>query len=281
MRVHHLNCGSLRKIEPADGQGLKPLPAVCHCLLVETEQDGLVLVETGFGLLDIESPTATLGEDFLGWAQPVLDPAETAVRQIVRLGYAPDDVRHVLLTHLHRDHTGGLPDFPHARVHVSKVEHQTVMTGGRRSLLHFAHDPHWVFYDAAGGDRWHDFHHVRQPAGMSAEILLVPLGGHSPGHTAVAVQAGDGWLLHVGDAYYYRSEIQPDPAPVPPLLNSLQEMMETDRALRLANLERLRRLVADPSAQVQVMSAHDPWEFQRYSSGDQGTAPATCGSGEV
>ncbi|MFD0510570.1 MBL fold metallo-hydrolase [Streptomyces aureus] len=31
------------------------------------------------------------------------------------LGYAVDDVRHIVLTHLDLDHAGGLPDFPRAR----------------------------------------------------------------------------------------------------------------------------------------------------------------------
>ena len=36
----------------------------------------------------------------------------------------PGDVRHVLLTHLDRDHAGGIPDFPKARVHVHRKEHE-------------------------------------------------------------------------------------------------------------------------------------------------------------
>jgi hypothetical protein len=40
--------------------------------------------------------------------------------------------------------------------------------------------------------------------------------------------------------------------------------METDRALRLSNLHRLRCLAGDRTANIQIMSAHDPWELQRY-----------------
>jgi hypothetical protein len=41
MKIHHLNCGSVRKI---DAPGLPPAHAVNHCLLAETDHDGLVLV---------------------------------------------------------------------------------------------------------------------------------------------------------------------------------------------------------------------------------------------
>lgn len=267
MRIHHLNCGSLRAVEPVGGMGLEPRPAVCHCLLVETDTDGLVLVETGFGLLDIASPARTLGVDFLGWAQPALDVEETAARQVARLGHTPQDVRHVLLTHLHRDHTGGLPDFPHATVHIHQDEHAAAMTSGRYPhQAHWAHGPRWATYPATGGDRWHGFEGVRPPDGLRAEILLVPLGGHTPGHVAVAVRDERGWLLHVGDAYYYHGEVQPGPGLTPAFLDTLQQRMETDRELRLRNLERLRALVRDHAADVRVVSAHDPWEFQRYHS---------------
>lgn len=266
MRVHHLNCGSLRVIEPVHQDGLAPLPGVCHCLLIETDANGLVLVETGFGMADIQSPSRSLGEDFLGWAQPRLDPDETAVRQITRLGYAPSDVRHVLLTHLHRDHTGGLPDFPHATVHIHEHEYQAAMTSGRYPhQAHWAHRPRWATYAHCGSDRWYGFRRVRQPAGLPAEILLIPLGGHSPGHTAVAVNSDGGWLLHAGDAYYYHGEIQPEPAPTPALLQTLQATTETDRVLRQKNLHRLRRLARDHAPAIRVLSAHDPWEFQHYS----------------
>jgi len=37
---------------------------VCHCLLIETNQ-GLVLVDTGFGLRDVQSPYSRLSPFFV------------------------------------------------------------------------------------------------------------------------------------------------------------------------------------------------------------------------
>jgi glyoxylase-like metal-dependent hydrolase (beta-lactamase superfamily II) len=176
------------------------LPAVSHCLLIEPDNGGLVLVDSGFGSADIATPEQTLGPDFLAWARPVLDPEETAIHQIRRLGFAIGDVRHVLLTHLHRDHAGGIPDFPDAAVHVSQSELEAAVTIGQYpNRRHWAHRPRWVTYPETGGERWCGFDHVRQPDGLPPDVLLVPLRGHTRGHTAVAVNAGDRWLLHAGD----------------------------------------------------------------------------------
>ncbi|MFI2780154.1 hypothetical protein [Streptomyces sp. ALB3] len=91
MDIHHLNCGCVLTIE-ATYDGPKPAAAVNHCLLMETDTAGLVLVETGLGLGDVRDPRGTLGADRVAMAQPTLDEEETTVRQVARLGHKPSDV---------------------------------------------------------------------------------------------------------------------------------------------------------------------------------------------
>src|SRR5512141_416518 len=91
-RVHILNCGSMRPYLP-------PLECGVTCLLAETN-DGLALVDTGFGAEDIQHPTRSM-RIFTGLMRLRGDLDETAVRQVRRLGYAPEDVRHIVMTHLH------------------------------------------------------------------------------------------------------------------------------------------------------------------------------------
>lgn len=59
MRVHHLNCGCMCPFGGAlyDGFSRSPMAHLsCHCLLLETDAHGLVLVDTGFGLQDMARP---------------------------------------------------------------------------------------------------------------------------------------------------------------------------------------------------------------------------------
>src|SRR5512147_2657188 len=95
--VHHLNCATMCPVAGFlfGGNGFGRGKMVAHCLLVETERDGLVLVDSGFGTRDVEGKTRLSGA-FRRLVGPTLDPAETAYAQIRALGFDPKDLRHIV-----------------------------------------------------------------------------------------------------------------------------------------------------------------------------------------
>jgi glyoxylase-like metal-dependent hydrolase (beta-lactamase superfamily II) len=260
MRVRHLNCGTMR---PAAGR----TRLVSHCLLAETEQ-GLVLVDTGIGLSAVRRPREWLGTGFLQMTRPLRDETEAAVRQVAALGYDPEDVRHIVLTHLDLDHAGGLADFPRATVHLHEAEYQAAMRPAlperpRYRKVQWAHGPRWTTYRETEGEPWFGFAAVRKLAGLPEDLLLVPLPGHTRGHTGVAVDTGDGWLLHAGDAYMHRHDVKPGGRPSP-MLSAFQTIVQSDGKARTANRDRLADLVTAHSDDVTVFCAHDPVELGRH-----------------
>lgn len=251
----------MRLIE-ATYDGPSATRAVNHCLLVETDTEGLVLIETGLGLGDVRRPDEALGADWVTMADPLLAEEETALRQVEQLGYSPADVRHIVLTHLDVDHCGGLPDFPDATVHVMAAELRAALAEApsrRYRPQHWAHGPRWATYGGGADRQWFGFDAV--PVRGLSDVLLVPLGGHTEGHAGVAVRGDARWLLHAGDAYYYHRELVDRPEPHP-LLDIVQTSSEVHRPLRLGTQARLRELVRTHADEVTVFSAHDPWELQ-------------------
>ncbi len=242
---------------------------VCHCLLIETEHHGLVLVDTGLGLRDVQAPRERLSGVFRVLNRVRLYDKETAVRQIEALGFRAADVRHIVLTHLDFDHAGGIEDFPHAAVHVLGTELDAARHHRRGLIARGRYRPQqwdgavdWRTYDA-GGEPWFGFASVRALQGLPPEIVMVPLAGHTWGHCGIAVQMPDRWLLHAGDAYFHADEMDPAEPRCPPGLRLYQRMMEVDRRARLTNQERLRSLVRSHGADVELFCAHDAAEFIR------------------
>lgn len=276
MRVHHLNCATLCPFGGRwlDGGGrlLRAAKMVCHCLLIETDA-GLVLVDTGLGLSDVAEPRR-LGPFFRHLVRPLLDPTETAARQVEWLGFRREDVRHIVLTHLDLDHAGGVADFPAAKIHVFGAEHHaatvraTARERERYRPLQWAHGPRWVRYEVRG-ERWFGFEAVRQLEGLPPEILMVPLPGHTRGHTAVAVRTRDRWLLHAGDAYFFHGEIHGSQRRCPPALELFQRLVEIDPVARIHNQERLRALAREHGSEVRIFSAHDPRELAELQAAEE------------
>jgi glyoxylase-like metal-dependent hydrolase (beta-lactamase superfamily II) len=246
--IHHINCGTLRVA------GYPPV--ACHCLMLEDEK-GLALVDTGIGLLDVLNPVGRLGQPLIDMAGLQFHEHQTAVRRIERLGLHPADVRHIVLTHADPDHAGGLADFPQAQVHVAREELNHLETGhGRYVASQFEHQPRWQAYSTSQR-LWFGLEARPVALAFSAEVLLIPLFGHTHGHCGVAIQQQDHWLLHVGDAYYLRAELTDEEHPV----SALAKQRADDDEMRRRSLGELRRLFRDHGQEIEMCGYHDSTEL--------------------
>lgn len=254
MRVHHLNCGTMN----TPGARM-----VCHVLLVEAD-NGLVLVDTGFGSQDCLDPSRV--GPFRHAIRPVFQQSETAAQQIAQLGFQRSDVRHIVLTHFDFDHIGGIADFPDAQVHVTAAEARgAVHAPSLRERLRYrsvqwAHGPNLVEHDA-DGESWRGFASAKPLSAIGEGVVLIPMPGHTRGHAAVAIDAGERWILHAGDAFYHSGTL--DGSGVPLMLRTYEGLFAFDRKQLRDNQARLAELHGRGEPDLAIVCAHDPGLFEQ------------------
>jgi glyoxylase-like metal-dependent hydrolase (beta-lactamase superfamily II) len=269
MNIHHLDCGCMCPFGGMlfDGttRGLFA-HLVCHCWLIETDHDGLVLVDTGFGNADVNNPSR-IAPFFRRLNNIKFKHSLTALSHVKRLGFEPSDVRHIVLTHLDFDHAGGLSDFPDAMIHVLQNEYTAAKTLDNWRAVRRYREPqwqrsrYWRFYEPEG-EQWKGFSSVRPVLQSDVDLLMVPLPGHSSGHAGIAVNTQGHWKLHAGDAYFHHDEVHKPQRHCPPGLRFYQRMMDHDHAAQVATQNSLRALALTELEGLQIMCSHDKVELR-------------------
>lgn len=149
----------------------------------------LILVDAGFN------------EDMAGARGRTL--LRRPVDALKLIGVAAEDVREIVITHLHNDHAGAASDFPNARFHLQDDE-MSYATG--RCMCHarlrhsyeLGHVTHMV--SMVFGDRV-IFHKGEAEIAPGVSVHQIP--GHSPGMQAVRVRTARGWVALASDASHF------------------------------------------------------------------------------
>jgi N-acyl homoserine lactone hydrolase len=184
------------------GVDLVPVPVVAF--LVEHPSAGPLLIDTGFGRAVVESPLRGVGPVnallFRGGLQ--IRPEQTVAAQLAARGVTPSLI---VMTHLHFDHAGGLPDFPGATVLVSEPE--WAAANRRTAALagyvggHLDGRLDYRLLDFAAAPRWDAFERGLDLFG-DGSVVLAYTPGHSAGHLSVVLRLRDRVALVAGDAIY-------------------------------------------------------------------------------
>jgi len=218
-----------------------------------------VLIDTGIGLADCHAPDQRLGRELIELAGFRFVESMTALRQLEGLGLQAAQVSDIVLTHADPDHVGGLADFPHARIHISVEELNALNVGAPRYCpQQFAHGPKFKTY-SKGNETWQGIaaRPVDLPNGIT--VRLLELFGHTLGHCGVIIELpGESWVLHVGDAYYLRAELDDPNHPV----CTLAEARAEDNSMRLASLQTIRGIRAELGDKLTITGYHDLSEFE-------------------
>jgi N-acyl homoserine lactone hydrolase len=190
-----------------DREWTEPLPILAWA--IETDE-GVVVVDTGETARTSEAGYFPRWHPYFRLAVRIdVRPDQEIGPQLLVLGIRPDDVRTVILTHLHTDHAGGLHHFPKSEVLVSGEELK-LATGFLGRLRGYLPNrwPAWfaprpiVFESIPRGPFDRSY-----PLTSDGSVVIVPTPGHTPGHVSVIVDDGDVSFFLAGDASYTQQSL--------------------------------------------------------------------------
>lgn len=133
-----------------------------------------------------------------------VNPEQEIGPQLRRIGIEPEEVRTVVLTHFHTDHTGGLHHFPNSEILVSRKDYRSAQGMLGRLQGYLPHRwPDWFsptpipFEPRAFGSFGHSY-----PVTEAGDVVVVPTPGHTPHHLSIIVKAEGVSYFLAGDTSY-------------------------------------------------------------------------------
>jgi glyoxylase-like metal-dependent hydrolase (beta-lactamase superfamily II) len=180
-----------------------PIPA----FLIEHPGVGLVLVDTGLHASVATDPKQNLGP-LLGRLYTIeMEPEQAVAAQLRALGIAPEDIKVIVMTHMHMDHSSAISDFTEATYVLGEGEWDAF--SAPRSTFHGYVKKHAavavefreVVYDTRLVSSYSTFGRSFDLFG-DGSVRLVYTPGHSRGHQSVVLQLDGREALLVGDAVY-------------------------------------------------------------------------------
>lgn len=195
------------------GKWLKKLRFHATAILLEHPTHGRVLFDTGYSSRFF-AETARWPYRLYRWLTPVtLTEPGGIIEALRQRGIAPETVRHILVSHWHADHIGGLRDFPWATIHTNRLAWESVQGIRGFAALQRALLPGLVPEDAASRMRW--LQEGDEVFGNDS-LTVLELPGHAAGQVGIRfVDASGRKILLAADACWlsaaYREMRMPHP----------------------------------------------------------------------
>jgi len=226
-------------------------------------QQGNILFDTGYSEHFLHA-TKHLPERLYRTVTPVqLKESESLRSQLTRAGVSSGDIKHIVLSHFHGDHVGGLLDFPEASLICSRAAWEDLRLRTRLGSLRIGLLPKLLPNNFVERVSWIEDAPLRNlpPALIEfgcghdifgdASMLAVSLPGHAAGQYGLFFEDRNGQSIFlIADAAWSSQAIR-EGAPPPSLVTAWLGNTKIYRQ----TLQRLHRL-AIKSPEIRILPSH-------------------------
>ena len=170
--------------------------------------DGLMIVDTG-EISAIENQSKYLAAEsrfmryfFKHGAKFKVGEMDEINQQFASIHLKTEDVKLVVLTHLHLDHTDGLKFFPGAEIIVGDHEYKHP-NGNMPTTYPSWFKPNPVLYKKNKADIFGEAFSISS----AEDLLYIPTPGHTAGHSSVIFKTDDFDIIFAGDSSYNQEQV--------------------------------------------------------------------------
>lgn len=220
--------------------------------LIDTGNE-VILVDTG---LPIDQPEEIPDEKTVIYTGKNISDYMTA---FLNLGYRPEQVTKILLTHKHSDHSGCLDKFPNARIFVNAEETDAAELAGLKNIVPVN------FTDGA-------YHNFPLSQKIADGIYFIKAKGHTNGNSIVIAEDDGLYYMMHGDITYTDEALYE---------NKLSVVFDDVKEARIT-LDRVREFIS--SNPTVYLSTHTPSGYENLEAKkvvDLNNPPKTIPVGEI
>lgn len=235
-----------------------PEPSVTYTLTLLENKENKILIDTGYDISVEENKTLADGCGIDRFASPI--------EILRRVNVEADDIKHVILTHCHWDHIGGLQLFRNATFYIQKKEYLkwievmslpkeydtlkiSISRDSIKRLVTLSEEGRLVLLDGDVDNLFPNIH------------IRLAEDGHTFGGSMTVIDNPEDRYVHIGDVAYLRRNI------LGPNLDGIsvpQSLGSGSTVNRIAAMQRALKLVDGEINRVLI--GHEPDTFQFFQS---------------
>lgn len=208
--------------------------------LIEHPEQGWILYDTGLSRRFYDATKYYPNKIFAQALKTVIQEEDEVKTQLERQGISPLDIKHIIITHFHADHVGGLLDFPNAQFYTSKKALDYTLSlssmlaftkGVLKDLLPADLVKRTTIIDEVCPKVSHPILEEMYDLFDDGSLYIIPLPGHAAGQIGVLLETQKRPYFLIADACWLKKSYQKYVLPNPVVMLFLHSWLDFSQTL--------------------------------------------------